>query len=174
MQQFRAQGMVPNFFTGAISKGWILLQRRKPAHSAPMTAPEGKTMRNSTSYLPEAIGIEWQDVEPGLVRAKLVVTKSHMAPNGFLHAASVIGLVDSACGFGCMSSRPDGAHSFTTLELKANFLGSAREGETVSCVARLVHGGRTTQVWDAEATNDTTGKTIALFRCTQLLLYPKP
>jgi uncharacterized protein (TIGR00369 family) len=96
-----------------------------------------------------------------------------MAPNGFLHAASVIALVDSACGYGCIASLPQGASSFTTIELKANYLGSAKEGETVTGSARLVHGGRTTQVWDAEAVNETTGKTMALFRCTQMVLYPR-
>ncbi|RYG01394.1 MAG: PaaI family thioesterase [Caulobacteraceae bacterium] len=131
-------------------------------------------MDDKAGYLPEAIGIEWRAVEPGLAKARLDVARRHMAPNGFLHAATVIGLVDSACGFGCMASRPDGCVSFTTLELKANFLGTAKEGEAVACTARLVHGGRTTQVWDAEAVNESNGKTIALFRCTQLLIYPKP
>jgi 1,4-dihydroxy-2-naphthoyl-CoA hydrolase len=36
-----------------------------------------------------------------------------------------------------------------------------------------VHGGRTTQIWDAEATRAETGKTVALFRCTQMVLYPR-
>ena len=94
-------------------------------------------------------------------------------PNGFLHAASVIALVDSACGYACVASLPEGASGFTTIELKANYLGSAKEGEVVACTARLVHGGRMTQVWDAEAVNQTTGKTMALFRCTQMVLYPR-
>jgi 1,4-dihydroxy-2-naphthoyl-CoA hydrolase len=128
---------------------------------------------HKTGDLTEAIGIVWGEVISGRAAARLHVARQHMAPNGFLHAASVIGLADSACGFGCMSSLPASANSFTTLELKANFLGTAREGETIAVVARLVHGGRTTQVWDAEVTNETTAKTIALFRCTQLLLYPK-
>ena len=96
-----------------------------------------------------------------------------MAPNGFMHAASVIALADSACGYGCFISLPEGGTGFTTIELKSNFLGTARLGEVVSTEARLVHGGRTTQVWDAEVKNETTGKVTALFRCTQMVLYPK-
>ena len=130
-------------------------------------APDDKA-----GFLPDAIGIEWGEVVEGRAQARLLVTRCHMAPNGFLHAASVIGLADSACGLGCMASRPVGAVSFTTLELKANFLGTARQDETIAVVARLIHGGRTTQVWDAEVTNLTGGKLTALFRCTQLLLYP--
>lgn len=123
--------------------------------------------------LPGNLGMEWQEVASGRARGRFVVTRGHMAPNGFLHAASVIALVDSACGYGCMASVPEGANGFTTIELKANYLGTAKEGEAVSCEARLVHGGRMTQVWDAEAVNEATGKTIAVFRCTQMILYPK-
>jgi 1,4-dihydroxy-2-naphthoyl-CoA hydrolase len=128
---------------------------------------------HKAGFLPEAIGVEWGVVVDGRAEARLHVARHHMAPNGFLHAASVIGLADSACGFGCMASLPAGAASFTTIELKTNFLGTARQDETIAVVARLIHGGRTTQVWDAEVTNQTSGKMIALFRCTQLLLYPK-
>jgi uncharacterized protein (TIGR00369 family) len=96
-----------------------------------------------------------------------------MAPNGFVHAASVIALVDSAAGYGCIASLPEGASGFTTIELKSNFLSTAKRGETVTAEARLVHGGRMTQVWDAEAKNAQTGKTMAIFRCTQMILYPR-
>lgn len=123
--------------------------------------------------LPGELGIEWDEVAAGRASGHLTVEQKHMAPNGFLHAASVIALVDSACGYGCVASLPEGASGFTTIEIKTNYLGTAQIGETVACTARLVHGGRMTQVWDAEAVNRTTGKTMALFRCTQMLLYPR-
>ncbi|HWT52030.1 MAG TPA: PaaI family thioesterase [Caulobacter sp.] len=122
--------------------------------------------------LPDLLGLQWLEAKPGLVKGRFDVDKRHMAPNGFLHAASVIALADSACGYGCMVSLPEGGTSFTTIELKSNFLGTAREGG-VAVEAKLVHGGRNTQVWDAVVTNETTGKTIALFRCTQMILRPK-
>jgi 1,4-dihydroxy-2-naphthoyl-CoA hydrolase len=122
-------------------------------------------------YLPGLVGVEIVTVSREAVESRMAVRREVMAPNGFLHAASVIALVDSACGYGCLMSLPEGASSFTTIEIKSNFLGTAREG-SVTCSARLVHGGRTTQVWDAEAVHEDTGKTIALFRCTQLVLYP--
>ena len=123
-------------------------------------------------HLPDLLGLSWDQAERGLVRGRFKVTRHHMAPNGFLHAASVIALVDSACGYGCVLSLPEGGTGFTTIELKANFLGTARDG-TVICEARLTHGGRMTQVWDAEARHEETGKVIALFRCTQMVIYPK-
>ena len=123
--------------------------------------------------LPGELAISWDTVANREAAGRFTVTRMHMAPNGFLHAASVIALVDSACGYGCVASLPEGASGFTTIELKANYLGTAKEGDVVTGSARMAHGGRTTQVWDAEAVNQTSGKTMALFRCTQMVLWPR-
>jgi 1,4-dihydroxy-2-naphthoyl-CoA hydrolase len=130
-------------------------------------------MERQKGYLPDHLNIEFVDARPSFVRGRFAAQLHHMAPNGFLHAASVIALADSASGYGCVISLPSGASGFTTIELKSNFLGTARVGEGVACVAKLFHGGRTTQVWDAEVTNENSGKAMALFRCTQMVLYPK-
>jgi uncharacterized protein (TIGR00369 family) len=119
--------------------------------------------------LPGLIGIEIEEIEAGHVRMRLALRDELLAPNGYLHAGTVVALADSSCGYGCIASLPEGATGFTTIELKTNFLGTALEG-TLACESTLVHGGRTTQVWDAIVTNET-GKKLALFRCTQLLLY---
>jgi uncharacterized protein (TIGR00369 family) len=122
-------------------------------------------------YLPGLIGIEFLSLEPGRLTSRLQVRPELLAPNGYLHAAVIIALADTACGYGAFTDLPEGANNFTTIELKSNFLGTAREG-TIVCVATRLHSGRTTQVWDAEVKDESTGKTIALFRCTQLILYP--
>jgi uncharacterized protein (TIGR00369 family) len=96
--------------------------------------------------LPGLIGIEVDEIEPGRVRMHLVLRDELLAPNGYLHAATVVALADSACGYGCIASLPDKAIGFTTIELKTNFLGTALEG-TIACESELVHGGRTTQIW---------------------------
>jgi len=121
--------------------------------------------------LPGLIGIEILSIEPGRLTSQLTVRPELLAPNGYLHAAAIIALADTTCGYGTIADLPGGAQNFTTIELKSNFLGTAREGG-IACVATRVHNGRTTQVWDAAVTDDTGGKTIALFRCTQLILYP--
>ena len=123
--------------------------------------------------LPGFLGIEFVSVKSGQVEAQLRVRPELLTPHGYLHGGTIVALADSACGFGAIASLPEGAQSFTTVELKTNFLGTAREG-LVTCWARLVHGGRTMQVWDAEVINQATGRTIALFRCTQMLLYERP
>ncbi len=120
--------------------------------------------------LVELLGLRFDRVEAGHTRAHMKIKKTHLAPNNFLHAASVIALADTCCGFGALASLPEGANSFTTIELKSNFLGTATEG-TIACDAVLRHGGRTTQVWDATVSHENSDTPIALFRCTQMMLY---
>lgn len=122
--------------------------------------------------LPGHLGMVVTAMAPGSVRSELEVRAFHMAPNGFLHAGTLVTLADTSCGYGCVASLPEGASGFTTIELKSNHLGTTRDG-TIDCVATLAHSGRTTQVWDAVVSHRQTGKTLALFRCTQMVLYPK-
>ena len=122
--------------------------------------------------LPGHLGIVITSVGDGQVTAELPVLPHLLAPNGYLHAGSVVTLADTASGYGCIANLPEGANNFTTIELKSNHLGTARDG-TILCTAKVEHKGRNTQVWDAVVTSKETGKTLALFRCTQMILYPK-
>jgi 1,4-dihydroxy-2-naphthoyl-CoA hydrolase len=121
-------------------------------------------------HLPGYLGVVITDVRPGLLLAELPLREHLFAPNGYLHAGSVVSLADTAAGYACLAHLPEGA-SFTTLELKANFVRALREG-VLHCEARAVHLGRTTHVWDALVTGDGDERPVALFRCTQLVLYP--
>jgi uncharacterized protein (TIGR00369 family) len=128
--------------------------------------------RRGTGFLPGYMGLVITALDGTELRAELIVQRHHIAPNGYLHAGTVVTLADTVSGYGCIANLPEGANGFTTIELKSNFLGTAREG-TIECVASAAHLGRTTQLWDAVVTHRETGKTIALFRCTQLVTYPK-
>lgn len=122
--------------------------------------------------LPEHLGIRITAADAGELSAEIEIAPHHLAPNGYLHAGTIVTLADTACGYACYAHLPDGANNFTTVELKSNHLGTAREG-VIAVTAKAVHLGRTTQVWDANVIDKTTGKTLALFRCTQMVLYPK-
>ena len=122
--------------------------------------------------LPGLIGLEITQAERASLASRLELRDELMAPNGYLHAATVVALADTSCGYGTFVNLPEGAGGFTTIELKSNFLGTKREG-AIRCEATLAHGGRTTQVWDATVADEENGKPIALFRCTQMILYPR-
>jgi 1,4-dihydroxy-2-naphthoyl-CoA hydrolase len=122
--------------------------------------------------LPGHLGIVITHAADSEVRGELAVEERHMAPNGFLHAGTVVTLADTCAGYGCIANLPPGATGFTTIELKSNHLGTAKQG-TIAGSAKPVHLGRTTQVWDTIVSHRDSGKTIALFRCTQMILYGK-
>jgi uncharacterized protein (TIGR00369 family) len=120
--------------------------------------------------LPGMVGMVVTHAESGLMRARMEAREELIAPIGFLFAPALVTLADTLCAYG--TRPPDGASGFTTAELKCNFMSTIREG-AVLCEARRVHGGRTTEVWDATMTAEATGKLMALFRCTQIILWPK-
>ena len=136
-----------------------------------MSIVEGLNERG-TGRLPGLIGLDVLEAGEGRLATRLELRDELLAPNGYLHAATIVALADTACGYGTFVSLPEGAEGFTTIELKTNFLGTKLAG-VITCEARLAHGGRTTQVWDATVTDDDSGKLLALFRCTQLILYPR-
>lgn len=123
-------------------------------------------------FLPGHLAMTFEAVGPDLVRARLAVRKAVLSWNGFLHAGAVVSLADTCCGYGTLAALAEGADGFTTLDLSANFLGTALQGEVVA-EARPLHTGRSTQVWDAVVRNAETERTVAHFRCTQLVLWPR-
>lgn len=119
--------------------------------------------------VPGMLGCEFTEVTKDLVVGRIHVTDKLIAGTGYLFAPAVIALADTLCAIGTPPNAPPDT-TFTTVELKTNFLGSAREGETIEGRAMPRHVGRTTQVWDCEVTNLDTGRMIALFRNTQMIL----
>lgn len=126
--------------------------------------------RRGQGYLPGLFGFRVVSIDEAQLESEIDVRPEIRAPNGYLRAASVVALADTSCGYGCLAHLPLDAINFTTIELKTNFLGTAREG-TIACTARPVHLGRTTHVWDATVFRRSDNRTIALFRCTQMILY---
>jgi uncharacterized protein (TIGR00369 family) len=124
----------------------------------------------STGRLPGLFGLDVLRVERGELDARMDLKPEFMAPNGYLHAGTVVSMADTCCGYGCLASLPEGMTGFTTSELKSNFIRSAGHEDALRCEARLQHAGRTTQVWDATVMRESDGKVLALFRCTQYLL----
>jgi uncharacterized protein (TIGR00369 family) len=128
--------------------------------------------RFGKDYLPGLVGLVFTEVSEGLLRGELELRKALLAPNGYLHAGAIVTFADTLAGYGCISHLPGNAQNFTTVELKVNFLNTATEG-TLYGEARAVHLGRTTQVWDALVTHGEDRRKLALFRCTQLVIYPR-
>jgi uncharacterized protein (TIGR00369 family) len=123
------------------------------------------------SGLPGFLGLEVLEIEPGRIEGRIALRDDLMqTAGGILHAGTVVAFADSFAGWGCLASLPDGAVGFVTAELKVNLVASARQPDALTCAARLLHGGRTTQVWDVTVGRESDGRVLAHFRCTQHLL----
>ncbi len=129
--------------------------------------------RANLGKLPGHLGLVITEVAEGRVAGRLEVRPDLVAHTGYLLAGAVLSIADILCAYGVSTVWPEGASGFTTAEVKCNFMGTVRDGACL-CVAELLHGGRTTQVWDAKMTDEATGKLMAAFRCTQIILYPRP
>ena len=80
--------------------------------------------------VPGRLGCVFTEATKDLVVGHIDVTKELIAGTGYLFAPAVIALADTLCAIGTPANAPEGT-TFTTIELKTNFLGSAREGERV-------------------------------------------
>jgi uncharacterized protein (TIGR00369 family) len=123
--------------------------------------------------LPGWLGLEITHVSDGRVEGRLPVRPELVAHTGYLLAGAVLSVADILCAYGVSTAWPEGASGFTTAEVKCNFMGTARDGAVI-CTATLLHGGRTTQVWDASLHDGSSRKLVAAFRCTQIILYMRP
>jgi uncharacterized protein (TIGR00369 family) len=140
-----------------------------PADKRELAVMLGET---GAARLPGLLGIEVVELTAGAARMRMEIAERHLASNGYLHAASVVALADTTAGYGCVANLPAGSIGFTTIELKSNHVGTLLEGALASR-GTMAHGGRTTQVWDVVVEDEATARTIALFRCTQMILYPR-
>jgi uncharacterized protein (TIGR00369 family) len=128
--------------------------------------------RANVGKLPEHLGVKIIEVADGKVAGRFEVRADLVSHTGYLLAGVVLGIADLLCGYGVSTAWPEGASGFTTVEVKCNFTGTLLKGAGL-VTAELLHGGRTTQVWDAKFTDEATGKLLAVFRCTQIILYPR-
>jgi uncharacterized protein (TIGR00369 family) len=122
--------------------------------------------------LPEHLGLKIVEVADGKVVGRFDVREDLVAHTGYLLAGVVLSIADLLCAYGVSTAWPDGANGFTTAEVKCNFMGTLLKG-TGQVTATLLHSGRTTQIWDATFTDADSGKLLAVFRCTQIILYPR-
>ena len=82
-------------------------------------------------FLPEFMGVEILELKENFLTSRLSIKPYHVAPNGYLHAATIITLADTTCGYASFAHLPEGAESLTTIELKSNHLGTTTKEQSV-------------------------------------------
>jgi uncharacterized protein (TIGR00369 family) len=103
------------------------------------------------------------------IRGKMKVRPEMCIGGSILHGGAIMSFADTLGAFGAMHVLPEGGKGTTTVESKTNFLGSAKEGETVFAHCTPVHVGRRTSVWQTKITTEA-GRNVALVTQTQMVL----
>ncbi|MBT3705619.1 MAG: PaaI family thioesterase [Proteobacteria bacterium] len=134
--------------------------------------PKPRDLEPHGGFLFDHLGMKFSFSEDGAVVGQIKLEDHHFSWPGRVHAGTVFALADSCAGFGCLKTLPDGASGFATLETKTNFIATTDEGGIIA-YAHPVHLGRSTQTWDVEVLSEKDDRKMALFRCTQMILWPE-
>lgn len=113
------------------------------------------------------LGIEFVEVTPDRVLARLKVTENLMTVGGTLHGGTLMAFADTIGAAGTVANLADGQRT-ATLESKTNFIAGCRSG-TVQAEAKPIHKGKRTHVWETRIT-DEAGKLLSVTTQTQMIL----
>ena len=121
--------------------------------------------------LPDLLGMEFTDVTPDKVIARLTVRKDLCTVGDNLHGGAIMAFADTLGAVAAILNMPEGART-TTIESKTNFIGGAAAGTRVVGESVPVHKGRTTVVCQTTIRSEA-GKLVALVTQTQLVIAAK-
>jgi uncharacterized protein (TIGR00369 family) len=113
------------------------------------------------------VGFRPTSIEPGRAVFELEAGPQHANPMGTLHGGIICDVADAAMGTAYASTLADG-ESFTTLELKINFLRPFWSGQLIA-TAHTVKTGRTIGLVECDVT-DTDGRLVARAMSTCMTL----
>jgi len=115
------------------------------------------------------LGIEFLEVGDDFIRARVPVDSRTRQPVGILHGGVSVVLAETLGSCGAAFASPAG-HRAVGLDINANHLRSASEG-WVTGIARPIHVGRTTHVWQIDMSNQK-GQLTCVSRITMAILAP--
>ncbi len=116
------------------------------------------------------LGIEFLEVGDDFIRARVPVDERTRQPAGILHGGVSVVLAETLGSTGAYHASPPGQW-VVGLDINANHLRSVRSG-WVTGVARSVHIGRSTQVWQIDL-SDEQGRPTCVSRITLAVMTPK-
>jgi len=122
----------------------------------------------STQPFPRLMGVEVLEATKEKIRGRLAVRPDLCTSGHILHGGAIMAFADTLGAIGAFLNLPEGAGT-TTIESKTNFIGSAKEGTTVSAETTPIHVGRRTSVWQTRITRED-GKLVAIVTQSQMVL----
>ncbi|ASV37670.1 hotdog fold thioesterase [Pseudomonas reactans] len=116
----------------------------------------------------ELLDIRFESFDDESLTASMVVDHRTHQPYGLLHGGASVVLAESVGSMAAYLCIDPSKFYCVGLEVNANHLRGVRSGR-VTAVAKAVHIGRTTQVWDIRLTNDE-GKASCVSRLTMAVV----
>lgn len=124
----------------------------------------------SAGNMAAQLGIEFTEIGPDFLRARMPVDERTRQPVGLLHGGASVALAETVGSVAAnLVAGSDGAMRHCVgLEINANHLRPVRSG-WVTGETRPVHIGRTTQVWEIRI-SDERGRPVCISRLTMAVL----
>jgi uncharacterized protein (TIGR00369 family) len=116
------------------------------------------------------VGFRMTEAREGVVVMELEVEEHHTSPPGSAHGGILVDVADAAMGCAYGTLLDDAGATWTTIELKVNYLRPAFPGDRIRAEGRVVHAGRTLALTECDVTNAETGKLLARSSSTVMRL----
>ena len=124
-----------------------------------------KLLASNRKNMGDALGIEFQLFSKNEMRAKMPVNQNTIQPFGILHGGASVALAETLASIGAYLNLTDPNKTAVGLEINANHIKSVRMGNTVIGIAKPIHRGAQTQVWETRIETEA-GKLVSISRCT--------
>ncbi len=111
------------------------------------------------------LGLEFEIISRDEMRAKMPVSENTIQPFGILHGGASVALAETLASIGAYINLTDDSKSAVGLEINANHIKSVRLGSSVIGIAKPIHRGAKTQVWQIRIETEE-GKLVCISRCT--------
>ncbi len=117
------------------------------------------------------LGIEFTAIGEDYIEAKMPVDHRTHQPMGLLHGGASVALAETMGSVGAVCTLDNAKQYCVGLEINANHIKSARSG-FVFGMARPIHLGKKTQVWEIKITNEQK-ELVCISRITMAILDKK-
>ena len=113
----------------------------------------------------DALGIEFEYMSRDEMRASMPVNENTRQPFGILHGGASVALAETLASIGAYLNLTDDSKMAVGLEINANHIKPVRSGNKVTGIAKPIHRGAKTQVWQIRIETEN-GKLVCISRCT--------
>lgn len=122
-------------------------------------------LSSESKNMGDALGIEFEIISRDEMRASMPVNANTVQPFGILHGGASVALAETLASIGAWLNLDDENRTAVGLEINANHIRTVRLGQNVIGIAKPIHRGFQTQVWETRIETET-GKLVAISRCT--------